>query len=198
MKGAQQFYLTCASVLAGFVCQVASFSNVWSPLPPARAFISPTSRDDFINVPQRAVAMLKHCTLLLSASPSEGDTPLCDLQTFLKLAKLVQTGGEAKTLIQGGQCLLNGAPETRRAKKLFAGDKVALLADVDKNGDETLDLDVEGEVNSRGYVYKVKVKKVKTPRDETGDFGGQFRSDEWRAERKLKKYERKKNNEVQE
>lgn len=40
----------------------------------------------------------------------------------LKLLSLVQSGGEAKHLIQGGQVLLNGVVETRRSKKVQLGD----------------------------------------------------------------------------
>lgn len=48
------------------------------------------------------------------------------LDQFLKLCDLVQSGGEAKHLIQGGQVLLNGVVETRRSKKLQPGDVVTL------------------------------------------------------------------------
>eukprot|EP00986_Skeletonema_menzelii_P008187 scaffold3381_cov144-Skeletonema_menzelii.AAC.2 len=117
-------------------------------------------------------------------------TPLCDLQTFLRLCNLVQSGGEAKNVIQNSQCLLNDVVETRRSKKLFLGDTVTF-------GDVT-NLDVAAEVKKKGYVYKPKVKKVKPlPRvDEDGnlEFGGRYRSEEWRAERKLKKEERKRRN----
>lgn len=47
-----------------------------------------------------------------------------DLQDFLKLQGLVQTGGEAKFRVQGGEVLLNGEVETRRRKKLRRGDVV--------------------------------------------------------------------------
>ncbi|OEU13793.1 S4 domain protein, partial [Fragilariopsis cylindrus CCMP1102] len=50
--------------------------------------------------------------------------PLIDLQTFLKLTKAVQSGGDAKSVIQGGICIVNGEIETRRAKKLYEGDVV--------------------------------------------------------------------------
>lgn len=50
-----------------------------------------------------------------------------DLQDFLKLSGLVETGGEAKFRIQGGEVLLNGEVETRRRKKLRAGDVVEYL-----------------------------------------------------------------------
>ena len=48
------------------------------------------------------------------------------LDQFLKLHGLVETGGEAKILIQGGHVRLNGAVETRRRKKLAPGDVVEL------------------------------------------------------------------------
>ena len=48
------------------------------------------------------------------------------LDQFLKLHGLVETGGEAKLIIQAGQVRLNGAVETRRRKKLAPGDVVEL------------------------------------------------------------------------
>lgn len=54
------------------------------------------------------------------------DGPTIDLQDWLKIAGLVQTGGEAKFRIQDGQVRLNGAVETRRRKKLRPGDVVEL------------------------------------------------------------------------
>ncbi len=47
-----------------------------------------------------------------------------DLQDFLKLRGLVETGGEAKFRVQGGEVRLNGQIETRRRKKLRRGDIV--------------------------------------------------------------------------
>ena len=46
------------------------------------------------------------------------------LDQFLKQVGIVGSGGEAKILIQGGEVLLNGVVETRRGKKLVAGDVV--------------------------------------------------------------------------
>ena len=46
------------------------------------------------------------------------------LDQFLKLARIVQSGGEAKHLIQSGAVLVNGEVETRRGRKLYAGDVV--------------------------------------------------------------------------
>lgn len=126
-----------------------------------------------------------------STNPEQ--TPLIDLQTFLKLCDLVQTGGEAKSVIQDGQVRLNWDVETRRAKKLFSGDEVSF-------GDTTLD--VSDEVTNRGYVYKAKKKKskpaAKVMEDGSLEFGGRYRSEEWRAERKEKKAERKSRNEGKE
>jgi ribosome-associated protein len=113
-------------------------------------------------------------------------TPLCDLQTFLRLTQLVSSGGAAKTVIQAGECRLNGEVEVRRAKKLFVGDLVSF---------KSATLDVSDEVARKGYVYKVKTKKVKPSAkvDARGnlEFGGRFRSEEWRKERKEKKAVRK-------
>jgi ribosome-associated protein len=48
------------------------------------------------------------------------------LNQFLKLMGIASTGGQAKLMIQGGEVLLNGVQETRRAKKLVPGDKVTV------------------------------------------------------------------------
>lgn len=50
---------------------------------------------------------------------------LC-LDQFLKLNSLVETGGHAKFMIQNGQVRVNGETETRRRRKLVAGDVVEL------------------------------------------------------------------------
>jgi ribosome-associated protein len=51
-------------------------------------------------------------------------SPLIELDQFLKLKKLVGSGGEAKLAIQGGEVKVNGEVETRRGRKLQAGDSV--------------------------------------------------------------------------
>lgn len=48
------------------------------------------------------------------------------LDRFLKLAQVVQSGGEAKLLIQSGAVRVNGQPETRRGRKLKPGDTVTV------------------------------------------------------------------------
>ncbi|MFD2608612.1 RNA-binding S4 domain-containing protein [Deinococcus taklimakanensis] len=58
----------------------------------------------------------------MTGERDERDT--IDLQDFLKLRGLVETGGEAKFRVQGGEVRLNGAVETRRRKKLRRGDVV--------------------------------------------------------------------------
>lgn len=53
-------------------------------------------------------------------------TEFIKLDSLLKLAGLVETGGEAKLLIQNGQVEVNGEVCTMRGKKLRAGDSVTL------------------------------------------------------------------------
>ena len=53
-------------------------------------------------------------------------TEFIKLQDILKLANLVETGGEAKERIQGGEVQVNGEVCTMRGKKCRAGDVVEL------------------------------------------------------------------------
>jgi len=46
------------------------------------------------------------------------------LDQFLKYQGVVQTGGQAKLIIQAGEVMVNGAVETRRGRKLVSGDRV--------------------------------------------------------------------------
>jgi ribosome-associated protein len=45
-----------------------------------------------------------------------------ELYKILKFEGMVGTGGEAKIVIAGGQVLVNGEVETRKRKKIIAGD----------------------------------------------------------------------------
>lgn len=51
-------------------------------------------------------------------------TDFIKLDSFLKLASLVASGGEAKVLIADGLVSVNGEVCTMRGKKLRNGDKV--------------------------------------------------------------------------
>ena len=51
-------------------------------------------------------------------------TEFIRLQDLLKLANLVETGGEAKERIQSGEAMVNGEVCTMRGKKLRPGDTV--------------------------------------------------------------------------
>jgi ribosome-associated protein len=48
------------------------------------------------------------------------------LDQFLKSNTIAQTGGQAKLLIQAGEVKVNGQIETKRRRKLVAGDVVEL------------------------------------------------------------------------
>jgi ribosome-associated protein len=49
-----------------------------------------------------------------------------ELAQFLKLQRVVGSGGEGKLLVQSGQVMVNGEVEIRRGRKLQAGDVVKL------------------------------------------------------------------------
>ncbi|MBD2040074.1 RNA-binding S4 domain-containing protein [Microcoleus sp. FACHB-672] len=57
------------------------------------------------------------------------------LNQFLKWQGIVDTGGQAKLMIQGGEVLVNGILETRRGRQLVSGDRVTV-------GGETFEVDL--------------------------------------------------------
>lgn len=61
------------------------------------------------------------------------------LDQFLKWVGAVNTGGEAKVLIQYGEVLVNGAVETRRGRKLVPGDVVVAQGQVYEVAEEAED-----------------------------------------------------------
>lgn len=62
-----------------------------------------------------------------AASPTP--SPAIKLDQFLKWSGAVQTGGEAKLLIQSGEVKVNGKMETRRGRKLMEGDRIAVMGE---------------------------------------------------------------------
>ena len=58
------------------------------------------------------------------------------LQQVLKLANVVETGGQAKYMIQNKEVKVNGAIETRRRKKIYPGDVVEVAGEVYHIGEE--------------------------------------------------------------
>lgn len=53
-------------------------------------------------------------------------TEYIKLQDLLKFAGAVETGGEAKEIIQSGLVTVNGEPCTMRGKKLRPGDRAEM------------------------------------------------------------------------
>lgn len=51
-------------------------------------------------------------------------TEFIKLQDLLKFANLVESGGEAKECVQGGEVMVNGEVCTMRGKKIRPGDIV--------------------------------------------------------------------------
>ncbi|MDI1463564.1 RNA-binding S4 domain-containing protein [Catellatospora sp. KI3] len=48
------------------------------------------------------------------------------LGQFLKLAGVIETGGEAKLRVTAGDVTVNGEVDTRRGRQLFRGDVVGI------------------------------------------------------------------------
>jgi ribosome-associated protein len=68
------------------------------------------------------------------------DVPVDDdsikLGQFLKLANLIESGGEAKAVLAGGIVRVNGVVETRRGRQLERGDIVNVAAKSARVGGE--------------------------------------------------------------
>ena len=73
--------------------------------------------------------------------PIRGDT--IRLGQLLKLAGVVDGGGEAKALLAEGAVQVNGEPESRRGRQLHAGDVVTL-------GDDAIRISTGDQLN-RGF-----------------------------------------------
>jgi len=59
-------------------------------------------------------------SILIDREPAE-------LYKILKFEGLASSGGEAKQVIADGQVTVNGAAETRKRRKIVAGDRIAYL-----------------------------------------------------------------------
>ena len=66
----------------------------------------------------------------VAQEPEPEDVPIREgvirLGQFLKLAGLVEHGGQAKEVIAAGEVAVNGEAETRRGRQLHVGDVVRL------------------------------------------------------------------------
>jgi ribosome-associated protein len=51
------------------------------------------------------------------------------LGQLLKLADIVDSGGELKVLLAGTEVLVNGEPDARRGRQLHPGDVVTIAGD---------------------------------------------------------------------
>lgn len=71
-------------------------------------------------------------------SGREEEAPTLTLSDALQLAGLAATGGHAKRRIQAGEVHVNGSVETRRKRRLRAGDEITI-------GDETVVVELEEE-----------------------------------------------------
>ena len=54
-------------------------------------------------------------------------TEYITLGQFLKLAELIQSGGQAKHFIQSNEIFVNDEKESRRGKKLYNNDKINII-----------------------------------------------------------------------
>jgi len=65
-----------------------------------------------------------HRSVVVQPEDNAADSATLRLDQFLKLRGIAGTGGQAKLMIQDGLVKVNGSIETRRRRKLAAGDVV--------------------------------------------------------------------------
>ncbi len=82
-------------------------------LKPVTLFVMPQHQAQSDDMPQ-------------DTSQNLADVRTIELGQFIKWMNLADTGGQAKYLIQSGMVEVNGEMETRRRRKLVAGDLVCL------------------------------------------------------------------------
>ncbi len=54
------------------------------------------------------------------------DTEYITLSQFLKMADIIQSGGQAKFFIMENEVIVNGEKEDRRGRKLYNNDKIEI------------------------------------------------------------------------
>lgn len=64
--------------------------------------------------------------MTMTGDDTKPELRLLSLDQFLKLSWIAETGGHAKFLVQNGEVTVNGEVETRRRRKLAAGDVVSV------------------------------------------------------------------------
>ena len=55
------------------------------------------------------------------------ETEFMTLNVLLKIEGVIDTGGMAKIFLRENEVLVNGEPENRRGRKLYAGDIIEVL-----------------------------------------------------------------------
>ena len=58
------------------------------------------------------------------------DEEYITLQSVLKVANVISTGGMAKMFLEDNKVLVNGELENRRGRKLYSGDEVKFKSNV--------------------------------------------------------------------
>ncbi len=74
--------------------------------------------------------MKVHVRRTVKSTPVAITTEFIKLESFLKLANAVESGGMAKNVIQDGEVFVNDEICTMRGKKLRPGDKVRFDSEV--------------------------------------------------------------------
>ena len=92
----------------------------------SHAHVAGKNRFDFILPSAEAKTLRGYLEENMERETVSIETEFIKLDSLLKLANVVGSGGEAKIIIQEGEVLVNGEPCTMRGKKIRPGDVVTL------------------------------------------------------------------------
>ncbi len=121
-------YLLSIAVFSGFVSKLRGVEDAFqSRIAGGLAVLSESSQSRLCVV-KSSFKLVRSVVMAAESGPDEvqfaSQPDVLRLDHYLKSRGISETGGQAKMMIQNGEVKLNGQVETRRRKKLVAGDVV--------------------------------------------------------------------------
>jgi ribosome-associated protein len=121
--------LTVTSAAAGDAAHSTPAATAAASTPARRCFSRCLTRGSSALAPEwfnRSQLSFPEFGMMVGMRDVPIDSDMIRLGQFLKLADLIDTGGEAKVLITIGDVTVNGEVDTRRGRQLHPGDVVSV------------------------------------------------------------------------